>query len=379
MKFVIAGAGIRGKKLEKALSLYGIKVTAFIDNDKNKWGKMIQGIPCFPIDYFATQAKDCIVLISPVNASDLHMALLQYYENVLNPELTKALLNGSYIAGYDDFYPIGHYYSLYPNAAEVCELPDYASLDESGLMEIPGINLNYEVQREYLNSMVQLYPQILRWDCPDESSDNYRFRIDNPAFTGGDIVALYCMLNIIKPKRWIEVGSGWTSALTLDVNEFCFNNKMELTFIEPYADVLRKITKASDHINLIEKGLQDIEEDFFDQLGEGDVLFIDSTHVSKTHSDVNYLFFNILPRLKSGVIIHLHDIFFPFEYPNAWIKQGFVLNELFLLRSFLQYNNSFEIIYFQNMMEKIHRNEMESAWPFPGRSIHGGSFWMRKK
>lgn len=309
MKVVIAGAGIRGKKLEKALSLYGIKVTAFIDNDKNKWGKMILGIPCFPIDYFATQAKDCIVLISPLNASDLHMALLQYYENVLNPELTKALLNGSYIAGYDDFYPIGHYYSLYPNATEVCELPDYASLDESGLMEIPGINLNYEVQREYLNSMVQLYPQILRWDCPDESSDNYRFRIDNPAFTGGDIVALYCMLNIIKPKRWIEVGSGWTSALTLDVNEFCFNNKMELTFIEPYADVLRKITKASDHINLIEKGLQDIEEDFFDQLGEGDVLFIDSTHISKTHSDVNYLFFNILPRLKSGVIIHLHDIF----------------------------------------------------------------------
>ena len=79
-------------------------------------------------------------------------------------------------------------------------------------------------------------------------------------------------------------------------------------------------------------------------------MFVDSTHVSKTGSDVNYLFFEIIPRLNPGVIIHLHDIFYPFEYPHKWLKQGMVWNELFLLRSFLQYNDNYEILYFQNMI-----------------------------
>lgn len=112
---------------------------------------------------------------------------------------------------------------------------------------------------------------------------------------------------------------------------------------------------------------------------QGDVLFIDSTHVSKPDSDVNYLFFEIFPRLPSEVITHLHDIFYPFEYPHQWVKKGMVWNELFLLRSFLQYNNNFEILYFQNMIEKVYRKEIEASWPIKSESIHGGSFWMRKK
>lgn len=92
-------------------------------------------------------------------------------------------------------------------------------------------------------------------------------------------------------------------------------------------------------------------------------MFVDSTHVSKTGSDVNYLFFEIIPRLNPGVIIHLHDIFYPFEYPHKWLKQGMVWNELFLLRSFLQYNDNYEILYFQNMIEKLYKTKLESVWP----------------
>lgn len=378
MKILIAGAGIRGKKIEKALPLYGLKAVAYIDSDENKWNKKIGELQCYSLDYFVSEQKSYIVLVSPENANILYETLIHYYSNVLKPELAEVLLNSPYNVGYKKFYPIGHFYSLYPNVNDVCRLPDYATSDEYGTMEIPGIELNYIAQRKYLEKMKELYPGILKWKNMGEESQ-YRFRMDNLSFTDGDAVALYCMLNILKPKHWIEVGSGWTSALTLDVNEYCLNNTIELTFIEPYADLLRMVVKDSDNINLIERGLQEIDLKLFDKLEDGDVLFIDSTHVSKPQSDVNYLFFEILPRLKPGVFIHLHDIFFPFEYPQEWIKRGFVLNELFVLRSFLQYNDEFEIIYFQNMMEKICRDEMESVWPFEKKSIHGGSFWMRKK
>ena len=378
MKLLIAGAGIRGKRIQKELQLYDLKAEAFIDSDKSKWEKQIVGIMCYPLDYFVSQEQACVVLVSPEHPDDLYITLCQHYSNVLKPEVTELILNSFYNAGYEHFFPIAHFYSLYPNASDICKLPDYARMDEMGKVNIPGIDLNLNVQKSYLDQMMKLYPKVPKWKNIDELSE-YRFRMDNTSFVDGDAVALFCMLNILRPRHWIEVGSGWTSALTLDVNEYCLDNTVELTFIEPYADTLREVIKTSDHIHLIEKGLQEIEIDFFDQLEAGDVLFIDSTHVSKAQSDVNYLFFHILPRLKSGVIIHLHDIFFPFEYPHEWTKQGFVLNELFLLRSFLQYNEQFEILYFQNQMEKLYRIEMESAWPFEGGSIHGGSFWMRKK
>lgn len=188
------------------------------------------------------------------------------------------------------------------------------------------------------------------------------------------------MLNIIKPKRLIEVGSGYTSAMMLDINEYClmYESQIDLTFIEPYPKLLNSLLKESDRINLVETELQAIDLKFFQVLEEGDILFIDSTHVSKTGSDVNYLFFEIIPRLNPGVIIHLHDIFYPFEYPHKWLKEGMVWNELFLLRSFLQYNNNYKILYFQNMIEKLYRVKLENAWPIKNETIHGGSFWMKK-
>ena len=141
--------------------------------------------------------------------------------------------------------------------------------------------------------------------------------------------------------------------------------------------MLKSLLKPTDNIKILDRGLQDIELSYFDILNEGDILFIDSTHVSKVNSDVNYLFFEILPRLKKGVYIHLHDIFYPFEYPKEWIYKGMIWNELYLLRAFLQNNNDYEIIFFQNMMMKTHEKLYREEWPF-NHSLHGGSFWMRK-
>jgi hypothetical protein len=110
----------------------------------------------------------------------------------------------------------------------------------------------------------------------------------------------------------------------------------------------------------------------FDVLDDGDILFIDSTHVSKPGSDVNWLFFRVLPRLKPGVVIHVHDIFYPFEYHNDWLTERRSWNESYLLRSFLSYNNTFQITFFSSWIWQEHpevvlRHLPESKQPASSR------------
>lgn len=187
----------------------------------------------------------------------------------------------------------------------------------------------------------------------------------------------HCILRILKPSHVIEVGSGWSSAVLMDTNQYYLNNSVQMKFIEPYPERLKSTLKENDKLSLIETELQKVSLDEFEILNENDILFVDSTHVSKVGSDVNYLFFEILPRLNRGVYIHFHDIFFPFEYPREWIERGQIWNELYLLRAFLQNNQDYEIVYFQNMFEKRHQDLIKKVWPlkFP---FYGGSLYIKK-
>ena len=122
----------------------------------------------------------------------------------------------------------------------------------------------------------------------------------------------------------------------------------------------------------------------FSSLGENDILFIDSSHVSKTHSDVNYLFFEILPRLRAGVYVHVHDVFYPFEYPREWVYQGRGWNEAYLTRAFLQYNSAFTIQLFNSFLERFHVALLEREMPLCTRYVEANmptsaqSLWLKK-
>jgi hypothetical protein len=131
------------------------------------------------------------------------------------------------------------------------------------------------------------------------------------------------------------------------------------------------------NIDLKNKKLEDIEKSFFQNLTAGDILFIDSSHVSKINSDVNYLFFEILPLLQSGVYVHFHDIFFPFEYPKEWIYEGRFWNEAYLLRAFLEFNNAFRIVFFNSYMQQTNKDELWKDMPLFSRNP-GGSLWMTR-
>ena len=115
----------------------------------------------------------------------------------------------------------------------------------------------------------------------------------------------------------------------------------------------------------------------FEELGDNDILFIDSSHVCKAGSDVNFLVFNVLPALAPGVVVHFHDIGWPFEYPLQWIADGRAWNEAYLLRAFLQYNRSFEILVFNSYAYRTFRSFFEKRMPLY-LERPGGSLWLRK-
>ncbi len=197
---------------------------------------------------------------------------------------------------------------------------------------VKDIDFNEKKQLEILNQMTEMYPTLPDWKYDRSASlKTFRYNYKNQWFGAADAVALHCMLRILKPKNFIEVGSGYSSAVTLDTNEYYFENKIKISFIEPYPERLKMLLRTDDNIGLQVKELQDIPLNYFEKLEEGDILFIDSSHVSKVASDVNYLIFEVFPRLNKGVYIHFHDIFYPFEYPEAWItNNGFIWNELYL-------------------------------------------------
>jgi len=185
----------------------------------------------------------------------------------------------------------------------------------------------------------------------------------------------------LNPKRIIEVGCGFSSGIILDVNEFHFKNEMCITFADPYPELLREVVKEEDllnnNINILESKAQDLELDLFLQLGENDVLFLDTTHVSKIGSDVNFLLFEVLPALNRGVWVHFHDIFYPFEQPREWIDKGLFWNECYLLRAFLQHNDAFKVRLFTDLATRICGLGGRKP-PFDSVLQGGGSMWLEK-
>jgi hypothetical protein len=123
--------------------------------------------------------------------------------------------------------------------------------------------------------------------------------------------------------------------------------------------------------------VQDVDLSTFDALEANDILFIDSTHVSKIGSDVNYMFFEVLPPLKPGVLIHVHNIFYPFEFPEVWALQGHAWNEAYLLRAFLQFNQRFQIVLFANYLVNFHLDELLKLLPKCAGNL-GGNIWIRR-
>ncbi|ACK66071.1 conserved hypothetical protein [Rippkaea orientalis PCC 8801] len=272
-------------------------------------------------------------------------------------------------------FPPGHFYSPIPSIEEIKQKQDkiFGNFPQT----LPGINLNIEEQLDLLKTFKPYYDEQ---PFTSHKVEGLRYYFENGFYSYSDAIFLYCMIRYTQPQKIIEIGSGYSSCIMLDTNQLFLNNRASCTFIEPYPDRLFSLVKSENNtqFNLIEKPLQDVDIELFQELSANDILFIDSTHVSKVNSDVNYILFDILPSLKSGVFIHFHDIFYPFEYPKDWIiKEKRAWNEDYILRAFLQYNNAFEMKIFNHFLALFYHDFFQSNMPLCLKNT-GGSIWLRK-
>lgn len=270
-----------------------------------------------------------------------------------------------------------HYYS---------PIPDTRTLTDDiwrRRSTMPGIDMRADAQLSLLKEFEAQYRSEYEGLSRREGGATYRFKLENTFFSVIDAEILWCMIRKFRPKRIIEIGSGNSTylaaeALRLNAEETGLAN--ELIAVEPFPnDVLRGGFPGLTR--LIEQRVQDVSLELFESLRTDDILFIDSSHVVKIGSDVVYEFLEILPRLAKGVIVHVHDVFFPEEYPREWVLERHDFwNEQYLLQAFLSFNNSFEVLWAGHYMTVQHPELMRkafSSWPQPG-NFCPTSFWMRR-
>jgi hypothetical protein len=273
-------------------------------------------------------------------------------------------------------FPDGHFYSPVPSVAEVIKNKEKIWEPKRSTV---GIDYN---ESSHINILKNIYPNYIeKYDYEDEGLSDEEltfFYNKNSQFSWLDSRTLFVFLHHIKPRKIIEIGSGYSTLLMSDVNKRFLNSSINITSVEPYP---RSFLHNNDlNINLKNNFVQDLDEDFFKSLGENDILFIDSSHISKIGSDVNHLYLNILPSLNSGVIVHIHDIFLPQEYKKEWFDDGIFFNEQYLVQLMLSFSNRYEVIFSSNYAFINHPNLVADALSVNESNIYGGgSIWLKIK
>jgi len=267
------------------------------------------------------------------------------------------------------FVPPGHFYSPIPGDKDIQRRELVAGA-------IRDIELNDEAQRRLLLDLSRYYGEL---PFKDAKEPDRRYYFDQPWYCYADAIYLYAVIRHFMPRRYFEIGSGFSSAVALDTSDLFLSDKMLCTFIEPYPDRLLELLRAEDWSRCVlhRKAVQDIPLETFEELEANDILFIDSSHVCKVGSDVNHLLFKVLPRLKPGVLIHIHDIAYPFEYPEAWFREGRAWNEAYMVRAFLQNNDAYRIFLFASYLAERFQQLLEENMPLCLKNP-GGALWLQK-
>ena len=240
--------------------------------------------------------------------------------------------------------PPGHFYS--PLTARSDTDRALSWLDTPSVAELPGLDLGPESQLQLVSD---LKPMLA------EPFDGPRYSPHNEMFLQADAAVYRAVLRHFKPKRVIEVGSGYSTALALDTADAHLDG-LDLTCIKPYTEARLNILHDGDsgRLTLMPNPFRTSQSTCTETCRMETSCFIDSTHVAKAGSDVIWLFFQVLPRFSPGVIVHVHDVFWPFEYPREWLIEGRDWTEDYLLRAFLTNNARWEVLLFASWLWKQH-------------------------
>ena len=280
------------------------------------------------------------------------------------------------------FAPPGHYYSPIPSRKDVAEhaAASFARRPES----LAGIDLNVAGQLAMVRALGPLTRDLT---FSDHQTGETRYYWENDGFAPGDATALAAMMRHLQPRRIIEAGAGYSTAVMLDVVERYLPQAPTIDCIDPEPQRLRSLMRERDaeRLTLHETIVQKLPLSFFEQLQANDILFIDSSHVLKLGSDVAFLLLEVLPRLAPGVVVHVHDIATSFEYPPEWYDEGRAWNEAPALRAFLAFNRGYEILFFCDYLVRFQRAALETHMPLalrqPAAIAEGNtsvSLWLRR-
>ncbi len=280
----------------------------------------------------------------------------------------------------------GHFYSVIPyvnTSFNEDNIIKYNNIDfnenshQQILKELPNYLKDYDIEFSQNFDLNNQTKKI------NENQEKFRYTLVNGSFEWMDGRMLYYFIQKYKPNRIIEVGSGHSTLLMYNtIQKFNLNTK--ITCIEPYPGKVLEDLHNMGKINLMKEKLENINLDLFKTLESNDILFIDSSHVGKLNSDVLYYFTKIFPILNKNVIIHIHDIFFPYEYQTSWIREGRFWNEQYFLYIFLQYNTKFKVKYcnsytgykYKNELTEIQKNTFEIKNNLANKFFTGGSIWL---
>jgi predicted O-methyltransferase YrrM len=273
--------------------------------------------------------------------------------------------------------PPGHFYSPIVDPRDP-HVERWIARESNRLNEpCPEIDLNEPSMLDWLWTLARHYSRLPFPESPDPA---WRYHYDNPAFSHADGIVLACTVLESQPKRVVEVGSGFSSALLMDVAEHLASTRFQLDCFDPHPETVRSLLRPNDLFerSIHQLRIQDIPLDVFTTLEAGDICFLDTSHISKCQSDVNHYAFRILPALREGVLIHIHDIVWPFEYPSRWIiDENRSWNEAYLVRALLQARERYQVLLFNDYILHRHMDEVRKRMPLAAINT-GASLWLRK-
>jgi hypothetical protein len=260
----------------------------------------------------------------------------------------------------------GHYYSPIPS------LEDFRFAEKNrGKVNLAGIELNENEQKSFVYEWLEFYPKILHWIQYETDKYNY----ENTWFFGSDAISLTLMFISRPPRKVVEIGSGHSTALIEDINKKWFNCELSIVTIDPNPERAKNLNLSTE---TLETKIQQVDYEIFTSLRDNDVLLIDSSHVLKAGSDVHYLFNHVIPHLAKGVKVHIHDIFYPFEYPSNWLDEKIAFNEAYALELLLRNSNKFKILYWNDFLENNHKEWFQINMPEMLFSKHQtGGIWLQ--
>lgn len=261
-----------------------------------------------------------------------------------------------------------HYYQPIPKISDI----NWKKMSKP--QEIPGVNLNDKYSLQLLKKFTKYKNEYNKFPT-SKPKDSSKFFLNNLAFDNVDALNYYNIIRHFKPKKIIEIGSGQSTKIAATA---CLKNKnTKLISIEPYPQAILK-RGFPGLSKLIPRKVEEIYIKVFKRLKANDILFIDSSHVVSTGGDVVYEFLQILPQLNKGVIVHIHDIFIPFDYPIPWVREEKRFwTEQYLVQALLAHTRGFEILLANNYLCNKYNKELRNIYPMVPH-ISGGSLWIQK-